>query len=169
MCYAKATLDKFNRRDAFNGFAIDISETIRAEYQLRKANEKLKMLSVLDGLSRITNRRKFDEYLDQEWNRHLRSKKCLSIILCDIVFFKFYNDTYGHQAGDECLKKVVTAISSCVHRSINHAARYGGEEFAVILPEWILPVQWRWQNSSEPPFRTLPFAMKNQQLIEMLH
>ncbi len=135
MCYAKATLDEFNRMYGFNGFAIDISETIRAEQQLKKANEKLKMLSVIDGLTGIANRRRFDEYLNQEWRRQFRDKQYLSIIMCDIDYFKFYNDTYGHQAGDDCLKKVAGAIKSCVHRSVDLATRYGGEEFAIILPD----------------------------------
>lgn len=134
-CYAKATHNESGRRDGFIGFSIDISETIRAEEALKNANEKLKLLSLIDGLTQIPNRRKFDECLASEWNRHQREKNAFSLILCDIDFFKFYNDTYGHQAGDECLKTVAKTIHTSIHRSGDLAARYGGEEFAVILPD----------------------------------
>jgi diguanylate cyclase (GGDEF)-like protein/PAS domain S-box-containing protein len=134
LCYAKITRNKAGRMEGFNGFSIDIGETVRAEEALKAANEKLKYLSVMDGLTGIPNRRKFDEYLLREWKRHLREKTPLSLILSDIDHFKYYNDTYGHQAGDECLQKVAETIQACAKRSIDLAARYGGEEFAVILP-----------------------------------
>ncbi len=134
LCYAKATHDESGRINGFNGFSIDISETIRAEQQLKKANERLKMLSVIDGLTQIPNRRRFDEYLGSEWKRHYREKDQISVILCDIDFFKLYNDNYGHQAGDDCLQKVAQAIQASAHRASDLAARYGGEEFALILP-----------------------------------
>ncbi len=134
LCYANATRDEFGRINGFNGFSIDISETIRVEQELKKLNEKLKMLSVIDGLTQIPNRRRFDEYLDLEWKRHFRGKNPIFIILCDIDYFKLYNDNYGHQAGDDCLQKVARAINSCAHRSTDLAARYGGEEFMLVLP-----------------------------------
>ncbi|NOX35794.1 MAG: diguanylate cyclase [Deltaproteobacteria bacterium] len=134
LCYAKATRDESGRMDGFNGFSMDISDTVRVEQELKKANEKLKMLSVMDGLTRIPNRRRFDEYLGSEWKRHYRDKDQLSVILSDIDFFKLYNDNYGHQAGDDCLKKVARAIHDCAHRPADLAARYGGEEFVMVLP-----------------------------------
>ncbi|MFH2060020.1 MAG: diguanylate cyclase [Pseudomonadota bacterium] len=134
LCYAKSTRDENGRRDGFNGFSIDISETVRAEQEIKKVNEKLKMLSVIDGLTQIPNRRRFDEYLASEWKRHFRDKNIISVILCDIDFFKFYNDTYGHQAGDDCLQKVARAINDSAHRATDLAARYGGEEFVIVLP-----------------------------------
>ncbi len=134
LCYAKATHDESGRMDGFNGFSIDISETVRAEQQLKKANERLKMLSVIDGLTQIPNRRRFDEYLGAEWKRHYRDSDQMSVVMCDIDFFKLYNDNYGHQAGDDCLQKVAQAIHASVHRASDLAARYGGEEFALILP-----------------------------------
>ncbi len=85
-------------------------------------------------MTQLANRRRFDECLDQEWRRLAREQAPLSLILCDIDFFKTYNDTYGHQAGDECLQQVAKAISDAVKRSADLVARYGGEEFAVILP-----------------------------------
>ncbi len=135
LCFAKATSDEAGRRDGFNGFSIDISETVRAEQEIKKVNEKLKMLSVIDGLTQIPNRRRFDEYLASEWKRHYRDKDHLSVILSDIDFFKYYNDNYGHQAGDDCLQKVARAINDCAHRATDLAARYGGEEFVIVLPD----------------------------------
>lgn len=134
LCFARITYDNTGRKNGFNGYAVDIRETVRAEQQLKKANEKLTALSVLDGLTKIPNRRKFDMSMDEEWQRHIRDKKELSLILCDIDYFKKYNDTYGHQAGDDCLVEVAGAIKKSVQRSSDTAARYGGEEFAVILP-----------------------------------
>ena len=133
--YAKIMRDKGSKVTGFNGFVIDISETIRAENALKDANEKLTLLSVQDGLTKIPNRRKFDEFLANEWARHSREKTELAVIICDIDFFKFYNDTYGHQEGDDCLIKVATAIKNSVFRPADLAARYGGEEFSVVLPQ----------------------------------
>jgi diguanylate cyclase (GGDEF)-like protein/PAS domain S-box-containing protein len=135
LCYAKTTRNEFNKINGFNGFSIDISTTIRTEEALKEANEKLKIISMIDGLTQIANRRKFDEYIESEWLRHFRNQTQLSMIICDIDFFKFYNDTYGHQAGDECLQKVALTIQKNVYRSSDLIARYGGEEFGAILPE----------------------------------
>ncbi|MGL6339592.1 MAG: GGDEF domain-containing response regulator, partial [Waterburya sp.] len=101
---------------------------------LEQANQELEKLAVLDGLTKIANRRKFDQYLEGEWKRLTRERSPLSLILCDIDYFKLYNDTYGHQAGDRCLQKVAQAISKVIKRPADLVARYGGEEFAVILP-----------------------------------
>jgi diguanylate cyclase (GGDEF)-like protein/PAS domain S-box-containing protein len=102
--------------------------------KLEAANHELKNLANLDGLTGLANRRRFDEILQKEWQRMQRNRTPLSLILADIDFFKRYNDTYGHQHGDECLKAVARAIQVCSKRSSDIAARYGGEEFAVILP-----------------------------------
>jgi diguanylate cyclase (GGDEF)-like protein len=88
----------------------------------------------IDGLTQIANRRRFDEYLSQEWNRHIRMQQPLSLLLCDVDHFKLYNDGQGHQAGDECLKSVAKAINRC-YRVGDLVARYGGEEFAMVLPQ----------------------------------
>ena len=87
----------------------------------------------IDGLTQIANRRRFDEVLLQEWNRHGRIQQPLSLLICDVDHFKLFNDAYGHQAGDECLKRVAKAINHH-SRSGDLVARYGGEEFAVVLP-----------------------------------
>jgi two-component system, cell cycle response regulator len=112
----------------------DITERQRTESALQKANQELERLAHLDGLTEIANRRQFDAYLRQEWLRLAREQAPLSLILCDVDFFKNYNDTYGHLAGDGCLQQVAKAITSVVKRPADLAARYGGEEFAVILP-----------------------------------
>lgn len=102
--------------------------------QLEQANLELQRLACLDGLTQLANRRRFDEYFNVEWWRMMREQTPLSLILCDIDFFKAYNDTYGHIAGDNCLQQVATAITTAVKRPADLVARYGGEEFAVILP-----------------------------------
>ncbi|HLO87430.1 MAG TPA: diguanylate cyclase [Nostocaceae cyanobacterium] len=108
---------------------------LRDRYQLKSENSHLQQLAIYDGLTQIPNRRYFDQYLQQEWQHLARKKSPLSLILCDVDFFKKYNDTYGHQAGDVCLQKVAQALSQAVKRPTDLAARYGGEEFALILPD----------------------------------
>jgi diguanylate cyclase (GGDEF)-like protein len=102
--------------------------------QLESANQTLQRLASIDGLTQIANRRCFDEYLYQEWQRLTREQAPLSLILGDIDYFKLYNDTYGHQTGDNCLYQVAKTISSCAKRPADLVARYGGEEFALVLP-----------------------------------
>ncbi|HEY9853620.1 MAG TPA: diguanylate cyclase [Leptolyngbyaceae cyanobacterium] len=102
--------------------------------QLLAANQQLVQLASLDGLTQLANRRRFDEYLNSEWRRLLREKQPISLILCDVDFFKAYNDAYGHLAGDFCLQQVANGIRQAVKRPADLVARYGGEEFAVILP-----------------------------------
>jgi len=105
------------------------------QLELEKKNRELQRLSSLDGLTGIANRRRFDEYLEQEWLRSARSHKEISLILIDIDHFKPYNDNYGHQGGDEVLRKVAQTLESETHRPGDLVARYGGEEFAVVLPD----------------------------------
>ena len=102
--------------------------------QLESANQKLQRLAFLDSLTQIANRRYFDETLGNEWRRLIREQAPISLILWDIDYFKFYNDTYGHPAGDRCLKQVASLIHQGLRRPADVAARYGGEEFAAILP-----------------------------------
>ncbi|MCJ7616905.1 MAG: diguanylate cyclase, partial [Desulfobacterales bacterium] len=101
--------------------------------QLEEANRQLKRLTFIDGLTGIANRRHFDEFLEKEWQRNMRDNKPVSLIMADIDFFKNYNDRYGHQAGDDCLKQVAAILNNMTKRPGDLAARYGGEEFAVIL------------------------------------
>jgi len=101
----------------------------------KKMEEELERLATIDGLTDVANRRNFDITLNKEWMRLARTKKPLSMIMCDIDFFKIYNDTYGHQSGDNVLKQVSKVLKNISKRSMDLAARYGGEEFAIILPE----------------------------------
>lgn len=102
--------------------------------QLETVNRALQYLATYDSLTEVRNRRSFNEYLDTEWRRLAREEAPLSLIMCDIDYFKLYNDTYGHQAGDECLRQVATVLQHSVKRSADLVARYGGEEFVVVLP-----------------------------------
>ncbi len=112
----------------------EIHERKVVQAALEKANQELERLATLDGLTQVANRRRFDEYLLQEWRRLKREQSCLSLIMCDVDYFKCFNDTYGHQAGDDCLRKVARAICKTVKRPADLVARYGGEEFAIVLP-----------------------------------
>ncbi|MCC5638294.1 PleD family two-component system response regulator [Nostoc sp. CHAB 5844] len=105
------------------------------QQQLEAANQELQRLVTIDGLTQVASRRRFEEYFAQEWQRMAREQLPLSLILCDVDYFKSYNDTYGHRAGDRCLQKVAQAIKDSVKRPADLVARYGGEEFAVILPK----------------------------------
>lgn len=102
---------------------------------LARAQQQLKELANNDGLTGIPNRRRFDEYLQQEWRRAARDEVALALIMIDIDFFKPYNDRYGHLAGDECLKTFATILKNCLRRPADMAARYGGEEFVCLLPD----------------------------------
>ena len=103
--------------------------------ELDTANQELKRLSASDGLTGIANRRFFDEHLSREWRRARRGSGEISILMCDVDHFKAYNDTYGHQAGDDCLRQVAHNIRDSMERAADLAARYGGEEFVVLLPD----------------------------------
>ena len=103
--------------------------------RLDVANQELGRLSLLDGLTNLANRRFFDTYLDGQMALAHRQKRTLSLILCDVDAFKAYNDHYGHQAGDECLKRIAAALNASCRRPVDLVARYGGEEFAIILPD----------------------------------
>ncbi|WP_300668753.1 diguanylate cyclase [Desulfoluna sp.] len=102
--------------------------------ELVDANHQLQSITHLDGLTGVSNRRAFDETLEREWRRAMRAGTPLGMLMMDIDLFKPYNDTYGHQAGDVCLKTVAGALGAGTRRAGEMVARYGGEEFAVIVP-----------------------------------
>ena len=102
--------------------------------KLDSANQELKRLTSLDGLTGIANRRHFDEVLAREWRRAMRQGDEIAVLMCDIDFFKQYNDTYGHQSGDECLRLVADTLVGTMERGGDLLARYGGEEFVAVLP-----------------------------------
>jgi diguanylate cyclase (GGDEF)-like protein len=101
--------------------------------ELAAANRRLELLVTTDALTGLANRRRFSEFLDQEWHRAVRDQTSVALLMLDVDFFKRFNDTRGHQAGDECLRRVAAVIGGRVKRSSDLAARYGGEEFAVVL------------------------------------
>ncbi|MDP1957342.1 MAG: diguanylate cyclase, partial [Rhodocyclaceae bacterium] len=102
---------------------------------LKLKADLLEMHALLDGLTNIHNRRRFDESFASEWKRALRGSTPLSLIMLDIDYFKPYNDNYGHGAGDDCLRKVAATLAAAAERPGDLVARYGGEEFVVLLPE----------------------------------
>jgi diguanylate cyclase (GGDEF)-like protein len=101
--------------------------------ELSIANEHLSQISGTDAVTGLSNRRMFNEVLEREWQRALRYELPFSLILADIDHFKLYNDTYGHQKGDECLRRVAAGVAQTIARGSDLAARYGGEEFGVVL------------------------------------
>ncbi len=111
----------------------EIAKRLQTELILQEANRKLELMANLDGLTQIANRRRFDDYLSLELQHHKRNQTYITLILADIDYFKRYNDTYGHQGGDDCLIRVAQAIAQVPQRATDLVARYGGEEFAVIL------------------------------------
>lgn len=121
-------------REKSQQLELTLKQLQEAQIELGKVNEELQLLASLDGLTKVANRRRFDEYLSQEWKRLVREQQPLSLILCDIDYFKGYNDCYGHQGGDNCLEQVAKSINCTLKRPADLVARYGGEEFAIILP-----------------------------------
>jgi diguanylate cyclase (GGDEF)-like protein len=111
----------------------EIQRRAAAETALQSANQELQRLAYVDGLTQIANRRQFDTRLEQEWRRMKREQRSLSLILCDVDYFKSYNDTYGHQVGDDCLRRIAKVMDEAARRPSDLAARYGGEEFAILL------------------------------------
>lgn len=128
-------IDLYNQKRLVEEQKVLLELKIKELSELKDTNNKLENLSVRDGLTGISNRRGFNQYIDMSWKSSLRSQKPLSLIMADIDYFKLYNDNYGHLKGDDCLIKVAKGIADSVKRPIDFVARYGGEEIAVILPE----------------------------------
>ena len=125
--------------DFFRSHSLNLEQQVQARtadlQRMGDANASLEHLSLHDGLTDLPNRRYFDAYLAGQMAIARRHQRALALVMCDVDAFKAYNDQYGHQAGDECLKQVAAALRSCCHRPADMTARYGGEEFAVILPD----------------------------------
>ena len=122
-------LERSSRRDFLQKLLLSLEQK-----DLRDANEHLKELVDFDALTGIANRRHFDQSLVEEWKRADRGQYKISIMMVDIDHFKLFNDRYGHQAGDECLKKIAKVLETFGKRPGDLVARYGGEEFCIILP-----------------------------------
>lgn len=127
--FSNSLMENYLRRDFLNANLLEYENR-----QLQKATLELRRLSISDALTNLGNRRHFEVMLDQEWLRATRSEEPISLILLDIDFFKNFNDNYGHQAGDSCLKLVAEEIGGFARRPADTAARYGGEEFVLLLP-----------------------------------
>jgi diguanylate cyclase (GGDEF)-like protein len=127
--------------------------------KLETANQELQQLAAVDSLTNLANRRQFDRYLSQQWQQMRRQIDWLSLIIIDVDYFKLYNDSYGHLAGDFCLQQVAKAIKSSVQRVTDLVARYGGEEFAVILPA----------TSAEGALQLAEKIIKNVRKLEIVH
>ena len=111
---------------------------VNTHLTLKRQNDILRSLALLDGLTGVANRRNFDEQLERSWQQSLREQTALSVIMIDVDYFKRYNDHYGHQQGDRCLQAVAGALEEAVSRPYDLLARYGGEEFACVLPNTLL-------------------------------
>lgn len=111
----------------------EIKSRQHAQRELEKLNQQLRNLSEIDGLTAVANRRKFDSFLEEEWERAKRDRIPLSLLLIDIDFFKEYNDFYGHVLGDQILKDVAATLQRTLKRSVDFISRYGGDEFIVVL------------------------------------
>lgn len=116
------------------GTLIAIVQSMRDNTEYKNAQSRLEELSVTDELTGLHNRRFFNEHLNTEWARGIRSQEPLSLILLDIDYFKQYNDTLGHVAGDKCLQSIAGVLQRSLLRSSDMATRYGGEEFCLLLP-----------------------------------
>ncbi len=123
------------RFGGYIGTCVDIHDRRLSQARLHQVNVQLERLSREDALTRIANRRRFDEYIGQEWDRAARRHAPLSLIIADIDYFKAYNDRYGHIAGDKTLREMARSFQLVVDRPADLVARYGGEELAVVLPE----------------------------------
>ena len=126
--FSNYLMENYLRRDFLNSLLLE-----HENRQLQKASHELRRLSISDALTNLGNRRHFEVMLDQEWNRAMRSQTPISLILLDIDFFKHYNDNYGHQSGDECLRLVAEIIGGFAKRPGDTSARYGGEEFVLLF------------------------------------
>jgi diguanylate cyclase (GGDEF)-like protein len=159
-----------------------MQELQKLEDSMHQVYDELRQFSFLDSLTRVANRRRFEEYLDKEWRRCVRDRiawgesyqTALSLILCDLDCFKYYNDLYGIAAGDECLKKIARVLEEAIKRPADLVARYGGESFAILLPNTnhegalqvanlirseVQALQLPHPNSSASPFVTLSYGV----------
>lgn len=125
--HSRSYLTLLQRDEAYRALRV-------SQQQLLDTNLMLQRLMNSDGLTGLSNRRHFDEYLELEWRRAMREQQQLSLLMIDVDYFKAYNDSFGHLAGDEALRQVAEAIRGSCSRPTDLPARYGGEEFVLVLP-----------------------------------
>jgi two-component system, chemotaxis family, response regulator WspR len=126
--HSAAYISSLQRDEAFRALRA-------SQLELANANIELQRMAAMDALTGLANRRRFDETIGNEWQRGQRDQRPLALLMCDVDSFKAYNDTYGHPAGDLCLKKVGAVLTEHLKRPADLSARYGGEEFAILLPD----------------------------------
>jgi diguanylate cyclase (GGDEF)-like protein len=136
--------------------------------QLESENQQLTRLATLDSLTRIPNRRRFDEHLDAMWRQMIREDDWLAIVLGDVDFFKSYNDVYGHLAGDHCLQSIAQALSQCCRRPLDLIARYGGEEFGIVLPKTDLEGALKVGTDMEETVRSLHLPHQSSEIADQV-
>lgn len=132
----RAKIHAMRRLSAMRENLIDFGNQLReVNEKLLNSNQLLSEMSLKDPLTRLGNRRSFEETLQRECRTAIRNTAPISLLMVDVDFFKSYNDTYGHQAGDYCLQQVAQVLKQGIHRAPDFASRYGGEEFSIILPD----------------------------------
>ncbi|MBC7779970.1 MAG: diguanylate cyclase [Proteobacteria bacterium] len=112
-----------------------VKARVRTQLRLKRMSDQLRLISTIDGLTGVANRRRFDERLECEWSRARRTRNVLALLMIDVDHFKRYNDRYGHLAGDACLRAIAQILDQASQRPADLAARYGGEEFVLLLPD----------------------------------
>ncbi len=145
-----------------------VKARVRTHVTLKQQNDLLRKMVFLDGLLGVFNRRYFDQQLATEMARAHRGGTSLSVLMIDVDFFKRYNDTYGHLAGDDCLRKVATAVRHVLRRPADVVARYGGEEFACILPETALEDALALGRALEQAVRALGIAHSSSDIADVV-
>lgn len=141
---------------------------VRTHLTLKHQSDLLRSLALTDGLTGVANRRHFDATLKAEWQRCSRASHPLSLILLDVDFFKRYNDCYGHQAGDVCLKMIASVLQENFSRSHDLVARYGGEEFVCVLPDTPLEGAEQKARQLEIAIRDLGIAHQNSDVADVV-
>jgi diguanylate cyclase (GGDEF)-like protein len=141
---------------------------VKTHLTLKLQSDLLRQLVFLDGLTGVYNRRYFDQQISTEWARAARNDTPLSLILLDVDFFKVFNDSYGHQAGDDALRAVAATLKTCLRRPADLVARYGGEEFACILPETSYQDALTVANELERQVRTLTIAHQSSEVAPVI-